>query len=276
MTHDPKRLLDDPSLAAVLREDLDSARTTSSQSYDAEAGLERLRAAIAVGTITTAGGAATGAAVAKSGALGSAKVFIAMGVGVVLAAGGVAWRIAAPENAGVGSASSMSGSHSESESEPVSEPAPEPEPEPVSASELAPALGSEPTTAGATRVTPTPPRATRRARLVAETAPAEITAAEAAPTPVDPDAALRAETAHLLSLRRTAEHDPPAALAMAEQGSRDFRDGMFAEEREAIAIFALFELGRDADARRRAARFLEAHPRGPFSARVRQMARDDR
>ena len=68
---------------------------------------------------------------------------------------------------------------------------------------------------------------------------------------VDLDAALRRETAHLAETRRLSVRDPKAALTLAERGHREFVGGMFREEREAIAIFALEELGRDRGARRR-------------------------
>jgi hypothetical protein len=90
----------------------------------------------------------------------------------------------------------------------------------------------------------------------------------------DPDARLRRELAHLAKLRSTAERDPAAALRLADQGQRAFKGGMFEEEREAIAVFSLGALGRDAAARARARTFLARYPRGPFATRVRAIADD--
>lgn len=83
---------------------------------------------------------------------------------------------------------------------------------------------------------------------------------------------LQREIAHLALLRRTLKENPGRALELAQQGQREFRSGMFSEERAAIAVLSLDALGRPNDARGRAVRFLQQYPKGPFSARLRAIA----
>jgi hypothetical protein len=98
-------------------------------------------------------------------------------------------------------------------------------------------------------------------------APARLQGSSVASAPaVDPFAE---ESAHLIRLRATAQTDPAAALAAADEGNQRFPDGLFGQEREAIAIGALVRLGRDAEAQARGARFLAAHPTSPFAERIR-------
>ena len=80
------------------------------------------------------------------------------------------------------------------------------------------------------------------------------------------------EVLHLAALRAQAASNPARALAMAEEGQRAFRGGVFSQEREAIAIGALAKLGRSAEARARAESFLARHPRSVLADGVRRSA----
>jgi len=73
------------------------------------------------------------------------------------------------------------------------------------------------------------------------------------------------------SLRQEAKPSPAAALADADQAEALFGESPFAEERRALAIQALVDLGRIGDARSRAYQFLGRYPNGPFTARVQSL-----
>jgi hypothetical protein len=60
-------------------------------------------------------------------------------------------------------------------------------------------------------------------------------------------------------------------LALAAEGDRRFAGGLFAQEREAIAIGALVRLGRHAEARTRAGAFLASYPRSAFAERIEKL-----
>lgn len=62
--------------------------------------------------------------------------------------------------------------------------------------------------------------------------------------------------------------NPGLALALANQHLARHPGGMFAQEREVIAISALRALGRSAEAESRAAAFLSAHPGSAYRPRV--------
>lgn len=76
----------------------------------------------------------------------------------------------------------------------------------------------------------------------------------------------------LLRARRAlAAGDARAALDAVREHERDFATGRLVPEREAIAISALAALGRSADARARAARYLERWPASPYADRARRV-----
>jgi hypothetical protein len=80
------------------------------------------------------------------------------------------------------------------------------------------------------------------------------------------------EVALLEQARREAARQPSAALATLRRYERDHPRGQLRLECEAIRIEALANAGRRAEARRRAERFLRAHPRAPYVDRIRQIA----
>src|SRR6185436_6341045 len=115
---------------------------------------------------------------------------------------------------------------------------------------------------------PRPPEAPKLPDPIADERPSDVAPAPGpvpAKKPVLTDEArdrqLAAETAQLAELRRVASSDPRRALTLADEGAHQFPNGFFSQEREAIAITSLLRLGRDADARARAERFLARYPR---------------
>lgn len=72
----------------------------------------------------------------------------------------------------------------------------------------------------------------------------------------------------LLRARRALPADPTAALALLSEHERLAPSGVLTPEREAIAVEALARLGRHAEARRRAERFLERWPSSAHRSRV--------
>jgi hypothetical protein len=80
---------------------------------------------------------------------------------------------------------------------------------------------------------------------------------------------LMLETQDIARLRSVARMDPARALVLAQEGARKYPQGFFSQEREAIAIRSLVSLGRTAEARSRAERFLAAYPRGPAAESIR-------
>jgi hypothetical protein len=77
------------------------------------------------------------------------------------------------------------------------------------------------------------------------------------------------ESALLQRAQSALARDPARALALTEQHRRSFPAGALSEEREAIAIQALRRLGREPEARARAARFETKYPNSVHRSRVR-------
>lgn len=86
--------------------------------------------------------------------------------------------------------------------------------------------------------------------------------------PKAPDS-LRDELNSLAEVRRELAGNPARSLQLAEASRAKYPAGALAEEREALALFALDRLGRRGEFRTRGARFLAKYPLGPFSAKVR-------
>jgi len=79
------------------------------------------------------------------------------------------------------------------------------------------------------------------------------------------------EPALMAKLRADVKPAPASALLLAEEGEKRFGDSAAAEERRALAISALINLGRIGEARGRAYPFMERYPNGPYSANVAAM-----
>jgi hypothetical protein len=107
-------------------------------------------------------------------------------------------------------------------------------------------------------------KAPRRTRVAAR--PAK-NAAKNAPEAVD----AAGELALLQRSRAALRSDPAAALALAEQHAHSYPHGMFAQEREVLAIEALLRSHARAAAFSRARAFVAGHPDSPYSMRIRAL-----
>jgi len=90
---------------------------------------------------------------------------------------------------------------------------------------------------------------------------------------IDPNepahAGTNADEYRLLRAARQALAEFPArALALTEEHARRFPRGMLGQEREAIAVEALFQLGREGQARERARSFFATYPSSPHRSRI--------
>ena len=254
----------DPDLGKLLRADLDaSAKHTTG--YDVEKGVARhlalvagVGAAAATATVTTtataatstssvatAAGATSAAAAATAttttaatgiGALLGVKTMIAIAaIGVVSATGGV---IAVTRG-------------SDPDPKPVvtvAQPSPSPLRATAAVATDAPKLDTAPT------ITPD------ELPLSLDGVPAKMPA---------PAVSSQAETDNYAKARSLAATDPAGALALVESGNKQFAHGVFAEEREALAVDCLARTGRTAEAQERGKAFLAKHPTSPFAEKIR-------
>jgi hypothetical protein len=107
------------------------------------------------------------------------------------------------------------------------------------------------------------PRAASKPRATPAT---DTTANAPAPSPVP-----ERELVLLQRSQSALDRDPSAALSLAEQHARDYPHGVFAQEREILAIEALLKLKQRPAALTRAEQFLRHHPESPHSTRVRAL-----
>jgi hypothetical protein len=83
-----------------------------------------------------------------------------------------------------------------------------------------------------------------------------------------PEAAALSEAELLEQARSALKSDPARALARANQHAARFPGGALVQEREVIAIKALRQLGRTAEADRRAEVFAKAFPGSAFGRKL--------
>ena len=137
---------------------------------------------------------------------------------------------------------------------------PSPAPRSAAATGPTPVPAAEPQTA----VPPVATPATRRARRTNADQPVHAPTVAAAEDPV-------AELALLERAQRVLRSDPAAALALAETHRTRMPQGTLAQEREMLAIEALFRLDRDAQAQRRARAFEQRYPHSSHRPRLRDL-----
>ncbi|MCC6215598.1 MAG: hypothetical protein IT376_12100 [Polyangiaceae bacterium] len=236
---EPRRLLDDPEVDAALREALRREAAAPAPPLDVPAALARFRQAAGAPGVPSA--PAAGAAKAVWLAAGGAALGAAVWLVASRGASPAAPPLSAPPPSGVGDAA-LAATAADRAAPPAS------------------ALAREPGTDAA----PSPREA------AASSAPTPLTAAP--PVASDRAARLAEEVRQLAELRRLATSDPAAAVRAADEGHARFRGGQLYPEREAVAILALARAGRVAEARPRAARFLQAFPRSPLADPVRRAA----
>lgn len=71
--------------------------------------------------------------------------------------------------------------------------------------------------------------------------------------------------------RATAIGDPAQALAITRRHRAEFPNGVYAQERDFIAISALLKLGRRSEAEARAAAFRRRYPRSAYLVQIERM-----
>jgi len=266
---DPERWIDDPEVGSELQQALRRTAATEPRPYDADRGLARLQAGLAVAGASAAGSAAV---LSVKGWLAWTLVVVgALGVGGAVYVGVTADSgPEAPERrteSGIGpraassTAASSTSASSTPESPVVMNPAEAPAVEPSAMTDTP----AEPPTAATPEGAVEPPHGSRRQPRQTAAAPIVDEPGEA----TSPDGQLRAETVQLARVRRALESSPAEALRLAREGQRQFPQGVFAEERQALEVFALDRLGRRAEARAAATRFVARHPNGPLTSRVR-------
>ena len=100
-----------------------------------------------------------------------------------------------------------------------------------------------------------------------------VARAEPLAPPAEAASPERSEADNLEQIQAALVSDPQTALSLVDDGNRLFATGTLRDEREVSAIAALAALGRRDEARTRARRFLDGHPKSSFSERVRQSAK---
>jgi hypothetical protein len=271
-TQAPRRWLETEDLDEALRVDL-SAAAADDVGYDVTAAVTRFEATLARGGPSggDGGGGAGGASSTAGTAAGGKGLALVVGLAVVVGGGAIAWKVA-----GDGPRTTSAPSSVVAERE-VAEPQPALDEREVIAEVSAP-VDAE----GPANVDP-PAEAERPAKAVTEPADPEVPTprtgrpttksrpSTSAPEPTEPaeDDRLHREMRATDRARQALASDPARALSLARKADAEFPEGLFAEDREGIAILALFALDRDAEARRRAAAFLRDHPRSSHADRIR-------
>ncbi|MFI5309185.1 MAG: hypothetical protein ACHQ53_17650 [Polyangiales bacterium] len=265
----PQRLRDDPAAAPAVREDLERARAAVS-GYDVAAGLIALQSSIAASGTAAASGASAGhaaqVATAKGGsALGAAGVKLtlsALGAAAAVAAGVTLW--------------------------PAQRPVPAPRPA-VTAPTIARATKTATPEAPAAPTAPAQDEPTAEAEAPAPSTPTHRNEALAPvvtglhrarhttqnATAPQPNDALHREIAQLGEIKTSLESDPARAYHLAELGNHEFRHGALVQEREALAVLALWNLGRHGEAVSRERAFLERYPQSPLRERLQAVLHSD-
>lgn len=98
---------------------------------------------------------------------------------------------------------------------------------------------------------------------------------KAAPLSVAQVGSVEAELELLSRAQAALGTAPLAALGLCKEHAQHYARGVFAQEREVIAIEAEMKMGRSEVAARRARRFLQAYPRSTHSRRVRALVAED-
>jgi len=113
-----------------------------------------------------------------------------------------------------------------------------------------------------------PPLVAPAAPSVTEPVPA-VSLAPKEPLPSKPQPPAQLSEAELLEQARSAaKSDPARALARANEHAARFPHGVLVQEREVLAIQALRQLGRTAEADKRAAAFAKAFPGSAFQRKL--------
>lgn len=114
-----------------------------------------------------------------------------------------------------------------------------------------------------------PPAPEPSAPVLVQPAPAVSVAPSKATLPSKPQPPAQLSEAELLEQARSAaKSDPARALSRANEHAARFPHGVLVQEREVLAIQALRQLGRTAEADKRAAAFAKAFPGSAFQRKL--------
>lgn len=268
-TQEPTRLLDDPTVDAGLRGDLEIASRTPSLHYPVDAGLARFEQTVAGASTVPPGGSLTG--VRAVGWFAAA--------GVLIGAAALAWWLSgddgelatapargeAPTVAAVDQAQPDVIPKVRNEGESVAGAMPS------AAGEMALAHGSvaEAETldgvADAPGVDPVEHAVSNPPRPAPKTKPAAL------PRPApEPTLSVADEAKQIDAARKALATDPAETLKLTTLAEEQFPKGAMVQERRGYAILALVALDRRDEAERRADAYLERWPQGTLSRRVRE------
>jgi len=278
-TDEPQRWLESDGLDEALRADLEAA-ADDDVGYDVDAAVARFEATLARGGPPDGGGEAgpggTGAAVTAAGGSAASKgLALVVSVAVIVGGGAIAWSLAgsgarttsAPvvaadeQQARVEPAPTNAGSSASDPSRPITSREPVPTAKPAVLPDADASADVMPTPEPGLATDPPKPRPSRGTPR----SPSSTTD----PDPPADDDRLRREMQATDRAQKALASDPSRALTLIRKADAEFPEGLFAEDREGIAILALFALDRTAEARRRAEAFLRAHPRSSHADRIR-------
>ena len=254
-TAEPVRWLEDPSISAALRADLAHGSSAAAAGIDYGAGLAGLRSAISAQTGVLAPAAAAGTSVGFKAVVGGLAIGALASLWALRDdAASPSHRTPAPSVA----ASNLPDNPS------VAAPAVErvvPGPTPIR-SAVAPGPDERPAVEAA------PPPIAESEIATPELEPAKPAPRSRVPES-DSDRYLR--EAQLVALaRKQVVSSPKQALASTRKHEREFPRGVLVEERRAIEVHALAQLGRVDEARAKAAAFLSDFGDGPHAGSVRR------
>ncbi|MFT3925555.1 MAG: hypothetical protein QM778_23650 [Myxococcales bacterium] len=261
MSDDPLRLLAEPELSRLERSVLEAGQVTEPADFDFARAELRLMASL---SSAASGSERAPHPVSKPWKKPGFKLFlglVAMGA-MFVGLGPRLVRRPAP----------LTSSQVHSEQSSTAVPQPESNPVPVVTELAAPAARDEAPIAPSRErpTTPDRPRPTAKSPSVApgETAtePTNSRSNQGSAEADDPRAELRA----MAQAKALSARDPGAALVALHQIRARFPAGYFVEEREALTILVLAQLGQISEARRQAQGFLARYPNGPHSDRVRR------
>jgi hypothetical protein len=269
----PIRLRDDPATPAELRNDLERS-AAALPDFDVAAGLVGLHAAIvnlslpaslpATAEQTASAPSLTDPSLAASATAtkaGSAALAGFGGTKLVLVAGLVLGAMAAL--AVIPKSSSRQARESQQAASRPSRP-------------------DEHTVKTALQPAPLPPVITPEVPAPSADSATPLSAPLSAPTVVrqpalgaDAQASLRREIEQVGRIKLWVESDPARAYELAQAGQHEFPRGMLRQEREALLVLALWNMGSHTQARREASAFLQRYAESPLRARLERLLEED-
>lgn len=236
MDKQPPRLNEDPAASATLRSDMTHARDEHrayAAAYDWAARVAAFQAALAAGGASSMGSSSAAAAHAKLGGWVKALLGIAGASALVMS----------------GAALHAGWQARNAQAPAIAAPAPAPGPAAEPGARPAPALPS-----------PALPESEPKAQPSKHGAARNVVASPTA-----------SEARQLARIRAHLQAGEAArALALAERGQRELGESVLWQEREALAVLALLELQRAAQATVRARALIDRYPDSPFRAEIEQ------